>query len=200
MSIFQRVFEMCSFSLPYMTISKASQCRFIVYQLAQVLCPKGLCRPLEHIWRHICWCFWISYQGNMRNLLFWNAIKYYFVSVILSIVILPWRNMNLPTKSLSVHSLIRASYVIAIGREVDNIYISMLFSCFLSPILISIDSIWRPTTKDAWKQQFWIFSSIELTCYSTSINNNIDWKIQMFQNCEGIVNNFTLISDNSSVT
>jgi hypothetical protein len=79
--------------------SKASQCRFTVYQLAQVLCPKGLCRSLEHIWRHICWCFWISYQGNMRNLLFWNAIKYYFVSVILSIVILPWRNMNLPTKS-----------------------------------------------------------------------------------------------------
>ena len=136
----------------------------------------------------------------MRNLLFWNAIKYYFVSVILSIVILPWRNMNLPTKSLSVHSLIRASYVIVIGREVDNIYISMLFSCFFSPILIFIDSIWRPTTKDTWKQQFWIFSSIELTCYSTSINNNIDRKIQMFQNCEGIVNNFTLISDKSSVT
>jgi hypothetical protein len=63
----------------------------------------------------------------------------------------------------------------------------MLFSCFLSPILISIDSIWRPTTKDAWKQHFWIFSSIELTCYSTSINNNIDRKILMFQNCEGIV-------------
>ena len=61
------------FVLPYMTITKAFQCRFVVYQLTQVLCPKGLCRPLEHWWRHICWCFWISYQGNMRNLLFWNA-------------------------------------------------------------------------------------------------------------------------------
>jgi len=57
-----------------MTISGPSQCRFVVYQLARTLCPKGLFRPLVHLLRHICWCFWISYHGNTRNLLFWNTI------------------------------------------------------------------------------------------------------------------------------
>ena len=35
----------------YMTISGASQCRFVVYQLARALFPKGLSQPLVHLLR-----------------------------------------------------------------------------------------------------------------------------------------------------